>query len=75
MNDGISLIRDQLQKKWGEIKHVGCADLYARIIQTEVKLHVFGHIHFTLENNQKRSGFGLLNDQNCFNFALENSHF
>lgn len=40
-----NLIRDQVLERWGEIKHVGCADLYAKIIQTKVKLHVFGHIH------------------------------
>lgn len=26
-------------------KHLGCLDLYKKILQTKVKLHVFGHIH------------------------------
>lgn len=26
-------------------EHVGCADLYNKIVQTNIKLHVFGHIH------------------------------
>jgi len=29
----------------GYSNHVGCEELYKRILQTKVKLHIFGHIH------------------------------
>lgn len=29
----------------GYSNHVGCEDLYKKILETSVKLHVFGHIH------------------------------
>jgi len=38
-------IRDEVPRGDGSTEHVGCEDLYQKIIQTEVKLHVFGHIH------------------------------
>lgn len=39
------MIRDDVPRRGGSYEHVGCVDLYNRIIQTKVKLHVFGHIH------------------------------
>jgi Icc-related predicted phosphoesterase len=39
------MIRDEVLRRDGSIEHVGCEDLYRKIIQTQVKLHVFGHIH------------------------------
>jgi Icc-related predicted phosphoesterase len=39
------MIRDEVLGRDGSIEHVGCEDLYRKIIQTQVKLHVFGHIH------------------------------
>lgn len=38
-------IGDEIVKRDGSIEHVGCEDLYRSILQTEVKLHVFGHVH------------------------------
>ena len=38
-------IRDVLFNSDGSIEHVGCKDLYQKIVQTKVKLHVFGHVH------------------------------
>lgn len=38
-------ILDEVMKNDGSSEHVGCKDLYKTIIQTRVKLHVFGHIH------------------------------
>lgn len=38
------MIRDDANAR-GYSNHVGCEELYKRIIQTKVKLHVFGHIH------------------------------
>lgn len=39
------LIRDGVPQRGGWYENVGCKDLYDRIVQTKVKLHVFGHIH------------------------------
>lgn len=39
-------ILDYVPKAWGEMEHVGCADLLARVYETKIKLHVFGHIHY-----------------------------
>lgn len=38
-------IRDEVYQKGRPSRHVGCEDLYKKILQTQVKLHVFGHIH------------------------------
>ncbi len=38
-------VRDGVSNSDGSIEHVGCKDLYQKIIQTQVKLHVFGHVH------------------------------
>jgi predicted phosphodiesterase len=38
-------ILDDVMKNSGANKLVGCEDLSRRIVQTQVKLHVFGHIH------------------------------
>ncbi len=37
----------ELASKWAKIpdRHVGCADLLARVREVQPKLHVFGHIH------------------------------
>lgn len=40
-----SHILDAVPRGYKEIEHVGCVDLYNRIIETKIKLHVFGHIH------------------------------
>lgn len=29
----------------GYVNHVGCEELYKKVVQTKVKLHIFGHIH------------------------------
>lgn len=34
-------IRDEITANF----HVGCEDLYKKILQTQIKLHVFGHVH------------------------------
>lgn len=39
------MIRDGVPRRGGSYEHVGCEDLYSRILNTKVKLHVFGHIH------------------------------
>jgi Icc-related predicted phosphoesterase len=39
------LILDGVPRAGGWEENVGCQDLYDRIIQTKIKLHVFGHIH------------------------------
>jgi Icc-related predicted phosphoesterase len=38
-------IFDRVPKRDGSSEHVGCEDLYRKVLQTQVKLHVFGHIH------------------------------
>lgn len=38
-------IRDEVASRDGSKKHLGCEDLYNKIMQTRIKLHVFGHIH------------------------------
>lgn len=38
-------ILDRVPRWDGSREHVGCEDLYRKIIQTKIKLHVFGHIH------------------------------
>ena len=50
--------------------HVGCEDLYRKIIQTEVKLHVFGHIH-------EGAGYAYLNGRTYVNASslLESYQF
>lgn len=35
----------RLNRSEHEVEHVGCEELYRRIQNTQVKLHVFGHIH------------------------------
>ncbi|HEV8053142.1 MAG TPA: metallophosphatase domain-containing protein [Parachlamydiaceae bacterium] len=45
-------IRDEIHP--GE--HVGCKELYDRILQAKIKLHVFGHVHL---------GAGYLYQDNC----------
>jgi Icc-related predicted phosphoesterase len=37
-------IRDEVVQR-GRREYAGCEDLYNKIVQTKVKLHVFGHIH------------------------------
>jgi Icc-related predicted phosphoesterase len=39
-------ILDYVPRNGGSMEHVGCADLLAKIYQTKIKLHVFGHIHY-----------------------------
>lgn len=39
------MILDDCTPRSSYSRHVGCDDLYNKIIQTQVKLHVFGHIH------------------------------
>lgn len=39
-------IRDFVPRYHGNFENVGCADLLAKIYQTQIKLHVFGHIHY-----------------------------
>jgi Icc-related predicted phosphoesterase len=39
-------ILDYVPRPWGEMEHVGCDELLAKIYQTQVKLHIFGHIHY-----------------------------
>lgn len=39
-------ILDEAPRDWGQFENVGCEDLLARIKElTNLKLHVFGHIH------------------------------
>lgn len=40
-----NMIRDGVPKGGGFYEHVGCADLAKKILETSIKLHVFGHIH------------------------------
>lgn len=39
------MIRDGVPRRGGHYEYVGCEELYKKIIQTKIKLHVFGHIH------------------------------
>lgn len=39
------MILDGVPQRGGWYENVGCVDLYAKILETKVKLHVFGHIH------------------------------
>ncbi len=39
------MILDGVPQRGGWYEHVGCADLYEKIIKTNIKLHIFGHIH------------------------------
>lgn len=38
-------ILDAVPRSGGSYEYVGCQDLLAKIYQTQIKLHVFGHIH------------------------------
>ncbi len=38
-------VLDGVPQRGGWYENVGCKDLYDRILQTNIKLHVFGHIH------------------------------
>lgn len=40
-------ILDFVPKPWGELENVGCKELLTKIYQTKVKLHIFGHIHYS----------------------------
>jgi Icc-related predicted phosphoesterase len=40
-------IRDEVTRRDGSCEHAGCEDLYKTILQTQIKLHIFGHIHET----------------------------
>lgn len=39
------MILDAVPEHGGSYRYVGCEELYLKILQTSVKLHVFGHIH------------------------------
>jgi Icc-related predicted phosphoesterase len=39
-------ILDYVPRPNGVMEHCGCADLLAKIYETKIKLHVFGHIHY-----------------------------
>lgn len=39
-------ILDYVPRHGGVFEHVGCTDLLKRIYETQIKLHVFGHIHY-----------------------------
>lgn len=44
-------ILDEVARKGGGMEHTGCPSLLSRIDETDVRLHLFGHIH---------EGYGLL---------------
>lgn len=39
-------ILDFVPRAGGILEHVGCKELLAKIYQTQVKLHIFGHVHY-----------------------------
>jgi len=39
-------ILDYVPRPWGTLEHVGCQELLKKVYETQVKLHVFGHIHY-----------------------------
>lgn len=38
-------VQDEVKSKDEFTAHVGCEDLYEKIVQTKIKLHIFGHVH------------------------------
>lgn len=61
-------ILDYVPKPWGGMEEVGCANLRSTIDKSKIKLHIFGHIHYS-------AGYKYLDGRTFVNAAALNEQY